>query len=177
MTSTRREFLIESVVGLGAICAGVSPPKTTIHPPKFDHPTYLYPCVTADVPNKNGRIYPRAVLEKAVADFKNGGDMYGQMGMHNGGVVVYLADVSHLVKNLELRDNFQEQSGTQLVAEIRVLCTPQGKVLQKMLDDNLVEFRTAGIGPMVRCNEDGNLVIGSDFKLVSVNAIQAGTGA
>lgn len=173
--TTRREFLIESVVGLGAMCVGVTAPKTIICSPNFDNPTYLYPCVTADVPNRNGRIYSRAVLENVVADFKNGGDMYGQLGMPNG-ASIRLMDMSHLVKNLKLCDNFQEQSGTQLVAEIKVLCTSQGKVLQKMLDDNLVEFRTAGITSSIKCSEDGNFVI-YDFKLVSVIAIQAGTGA
>jgi len=118
----------------------------------------------ADVVNGNKRLYPRAVLEAAVADFNAlpPRSMYGQMGMPDSSVM-QLSMASHIV-------TFLGMAGDYLVAEIEIMATPCGVILKQLMDTNAVAFRTAGIGNG-KVNDDGVLVIGDSFKLISVNAV------
>ena len=119
----------------------------------------------ADVANGNKRLYPRAVLEAAVADFKAlpPRAMYGQMGMPTSSVM-QLSMASHIVTDLKM-------VGDYLVAEIELIATPHGVILKQLMETpDTVAFRTAGVGNG-QVNDDGVLIIGDSFKLISINAV------
>jgi hypothetical protein len=68
-----------------------------------------------------------------------------------------LANASHLVKNITVKDN-------SVVGEVIILKTENGKKLEKMLSN--IDFRIAGIGAV-----DSNNAV-SSYELVSVNAVE-----
>jgi hypothetical protein len=84
--------------------------------------------MTADAPNVNGLTYPREVLEKAVADVQErveNGQMLGEL--NSTGYSAKLGDVSHQVTSLKME-------GDKVVAEVLILDTPAGKILQELVD-------------------------------------------
>ena len=120
----------------------------------------------ADEPNKNNRVYPKEVLEKAVAAFKERKyPMFGTFGMQDfirmpdGDISI--EGVSHSIEDLKIEDNV-------LFADVKILDTPIGKKLKTVGTDDLA-FRIAGIGT-IKTREDGVVVINDDFKLVTINA-------
>jgi len=125
--------------------------------------------LTTDTPNKNNRIYSKEVIQKAIKDFekltKNRSFM-GQLGMTYDAKVNF-SMVSHIVTDLN----------NELLADIEVLSTPCGKKLQEMLkNDGSVDLRTQGIGIPKYNEEDGTTTV-EDYKLIAINAVEAGTGA
>lgn len=120
----------------------------------------------ADVPNKNGRIYPRALLEKIVAEHSST-EVYGMLGMPSGDLIaaIDIEKMSHVISNIRIVDNF-------LVGEIKTLESRPGLILRQLLDVDEVAFRTAGAASF---EEDGKTV--KEFKLISINAISKETAA
>jgi hypothetical protein len=120
------------------------------------------PILVADKPNSNGRIYPRAALESYIAKAKaNGGSLPGVIGMDQD-PLVSLGNVSHMCENLRIQ-------GDTLVADIRVLKTPMGEELKKLLTSPGISFRTAGFGTL---SADGKTI--TDFEPISINAVYDG---
>lgn len=114
----------------------------------------------ADVPNKNNRMYSAGVLQRAVDKLKRP-ELFGAIGMPSD-PTVNLTEVSHTVSDLHLEDGY-------LVGKIRVLETPQGKILKHLLDAPVsLDFRLAGRGKV-----DSNGVV-SEFEIDSVNAVYDG---
>ena len=130
-----------------------------------------------DVPNKNGRIYPRHVIESAILN-RSERSMLGMIGMPeyvhleatdaatdtDSEVVGTLAPldvsrVSHEITELHI-------SGNQLVGKVKVLDTPSGRVLSEMLSD--CDFRIAGFAQL---NESGVI---SNLTIHSINAVADG---
>ncbi len=114
----------------------------------------------ADVPNGNKRIYPRAILEREVARFKKDRTMMGQLKLRSS-KVTYLSDVSHVVTNLKMKNDY-------LVAEIEVLNTPQGRILENSLRETT--FRCSGIGSG-KVDNKGVLTISDSYKLIAIDAV------
>ena len=119
-----------------------------------------------DVPNKNGHIYStetaKSIIEKA-----GNRPLFGRIGMAPGDSIV-LEDVSHQISNLRIKDG-------QLIADIEVLQTPQGKVLESLMvkedgtpRDINVDFRVSGWG-----NIDAEGTI-TDFILREISAVNDG---
>lgn len=112
-------------------------------------------CVTvieAGVPNVNGHIYPAAVLEK-LAEIKQ---VFGTIGPSRP--QVSLDEISHVIDRMWVEDN-------RLMAEIEVLKTVSGSILEDMLEREDVEFFPAGYGRI-----DENDIVQDDYELVSINA-------
>lgn len=125
--------------------------------------------VEADVPNLNRRIYPRAVLEKMIGEIEqkmNPPRVFGSIGMP-AGVEVDLSRVSHTVSDLHLTDD------GKLLGKIMILETPQGKIMEKLLEaEPSRQFRMAGIGKL-EDNPDGTTTV-VDFRLISINLVRDG---
>lgn len=124
----------------------------------------------ADVPNSNRRVYPRLVVEKAYQNYKTCG-LRGQLGMpQNVDFPISVDNISHVVEKLSLKDDY-------LIAEIQVLNTPKGKILNDLFENNpeSIAFRTAGTGN-VKAREDDCFVI-SDFILTGIHAVLASNAA
>ena len=107
-----------------------------------------------DLPNKNGRVYDRSIVD---AICRRGKPIFGCIGMPDdvkGGI--NLTMLSHEVTELRVE-------GNQMVGKVRTLGTPEGKKLEEMLSD--VDFRMAGYGNIA---EDG---VVTNFTLHSINAV------
>lgn len=111
-----------------------------------------------DTPNKNGRIYRKDVMEKAIEETEQ--TLIGTIGMPEGGEIDIMK-ISHKVENLRIEDNF-------LVGDMTILGTPEGFKLSDMVEcHDSYGFRLAGIGTVKR-NEDGVQEVQPDYKIMSV---------
>jgi hypothetical protein len=123
----------------------------------------------ADVPNKNGRVYPRAVLEQMIREVDRKADparVFGTIGMPSDSTLD-LARVSHSVSDLHVTHD------GKLLGKVMILATPQGELLQKVLEaEPSRQFRMAGIGKL-EDNEDGTTTV-TDFRLLSINLVRDG---
>jgi hypothetical protein len=108
----------------------------------------------ADQPTRNGRIYSRQVLERAIEDFNQRAPKFG--GPVTGALIQRLESVSHETLSLEVKDD------DSLWAEIRVLDTPQGKILKSLMNNSIVGFDMKGMGQM-----NDNVV--SDLTIESID--------
>lgn len=118
---------------------------------------------TADVANKNNRIYTTEALTKAIDDFNKRQMRFSWFGMENDG---HLESVSHKIESLELRDG-------EVYGKVQVLKTPNGQILDLMMSklDMMPDFR---ISAHAKVDADGKV---SDLTINAVNAVSRGTGA
>jgi hypothetical protein len=122
----------------------------------------------ADLPNKNGRVYPREVLQKVIKEVegKDPCRLFGTIGMPADDVIDP-AKISHSISNLYLTED------GALMGTVMILETPSGKIAENLLDiDPSRQFRMAGIGKL-EDNEDGTTTV-TDFRLLSVNLVRDG---
>lgn len=124
-----------------------------------------------DKPNKNGRVYPRALANKLVEDFHDRVELSGQVGMPENGKLL-LTNISHVVRELKVVETGEDWG---LEATIETLPhAPAGKVLAQIMEDEKnrkhYTFRTAGTGTLVQ-QPDGTCIVGPDFILDSVNLV------
>jgi hypothetical protein len=125
-----------------------------------------------DQPNKNGRIYSRAALEKVVQDYL-GKESFGTLGGYS---TPFEANFNNNAQNgLDLEaaaftwTNLRLE-GDNLVADIKVLATPYGNILKRFADD--MAIRSIGSGTV---KQDGT--IGDDFKLYGLVAFPKDSAA
>lgn len=122
--------------------------------------------VQADVPNANGRTYPREVLEAAMKQVELSGQnrLFATLGMPEG-ATISLTEICAIVGNLAFdEENF-------LVGDVIPLQTPNGDHLKEMLAAGLkFDYRLAGIGTI-----EENVV--RDFKFMAIGVLPEGTGS
>lgn len=120
------------------------------------------PIMNVDVPNLNGRTYPRGVVEKAIMKYNALPSKLGMLGMESG-ANIDLSKVSHVIEDLSINEK------GEVIAKMRILDTPCGKIVKQLLDTPArCDFRTAGTA-----NIDRNGVV-SDYVLTSVNLVSDG---
>lgn len=121
---------------------------------------FTVPVCELGKPNKNGRVYTDEAFKEHY-----GKPIIGHLGFPDIAFVTAFADASH---RAVLR-----KEGDMVMADVEVINTPCGKVLQSMLDNKTkVDFRQRGVG-RVEVAEDGTQHI-VDFKLYSVDAVEDG---
>jgi hypothetical protein len=159
----RRQFFAEissSALAMGGISLG----GTTQVQASMKPTTWRV--LHADVPNGNGRVYKRPVLENIVTTFykenKESRSLFGTLGMTNDSII-HLSEVSHLIKDLKM-------DGDYMVAEIEVLNTPYGNILKKLISSSAVAFRTAGLSDY-SIDDKGIYYISDNYKLLTINAV------
>ena len=97
--------------------------------------------VRADIPTRNGRIYSREVLEHAINDFNRRAKRTRVFsGPVSNELHTRLADVSHEVEELKLQDD------GSILATVKVLKTPNGKILSEMMSCKIAQFDIRGLG-------------------------------
>jgi hypothetical protein len=95
--------------------------------------------IPLNIRNKNERIYTREELEPHVLSF---GDNYGELD-HPVSSDISLINVSHHISNLKFNNH-------NLVADITILNTNKGKILQSLIDSGIeFVFRPRSIGTIV----------------------------
>jgi len=121
----------------------------------------------AESKNRNGRIYPRPVMEKAVDRYNQEqvvpGRAVGELN-HPEGPTVNLDKVSHKIESL----NWQ---GNDVVGKATILATPMGEVVKGLLDGGVkLGVSTRGMGSLMRTNDA--MVVKDDFLLNAVDIVQ-----
>lgn len=128
----------------------------------------------AEKENRNGRIYPKPVMEKAVDKYVteqvSQKRAVGELN-HPDGPTVNLDKVSHLITDLDWK-------GNDVVGKAQILETPNGQIVKGLLDGGVrLGVSTRGMGSL---EKKGNTnYVGNDFVLSTVDIVQdpSATGA
>ena len=123
--------------------------------------------MSAEQKNRNGRIYPRAVMESAVNKYVTEqvakGRAVGELN-HPEGPTVNLDKVSHKIEKLDW-------SGNDVVGKATILETPMGQIVKGLLDGGVkLGVSTRGMGSLQRTNDA--MVVKDDFLLNAVDIVQ-----
>jgi len=123
--------------------------------------------MSAEQKNRNGRLYPREVMESAVHKYVSEqvqkGRAVGELN-HPEGPTVNLDKVSHKIESLDW-------SGNNVVGKATVLETPMGKIVQGLLEGGVqLGVSTRGMGSLQRTNDA--MVVKNDFLLNAVDIVQ-----
>ena len=121
----------------------------------------------AEKKNRNGRIYPMPIIEKAVSKYDTEqvqkGRAVGELN-HPEGPTVNLDKVSHKINKLEFQ-------GNDIVGEASILETPMGQVVKGLLDGGVTfGVSTRGMGSLSQRN--GAMVVNDDYILNAVDIVQ-----
>lgn len=120
----------------------------------------------ANAVNKNRRMYPFDILESNVSRLKEAVSNRGLLGEldHPTDSIIHFENSSHLVTKLWWQNQI-------LMGEGEVLDTPSGKVLKSLMNAGVrVGISSRGVGNG-STNEDGVLVIGESYKLITFDAV------
>lgn len=121
----------------------------------------------ADQKNRNGRVYPRAIMESAVNKYVteqvSKKRAVGELN-HPEGPTVNLDKVSHLITDLRLE-------GNNVVGKAQILDTPMGKIVKGLLEGGVqLGVSTRGMGSLE--NRNGVAYVKDDFMLATVDIVQ-----
>ena len=121
----------------------------------------------ADKKNRNGRVYPKQIMESAVGKYvKEQVSQKRAVGElnHPDGPTVNLDKVSHLITDLRFE-------GNDVVGKASILDTPMGKIVQGLLDGGVrLGVSTRGMGSLEQRNDA--MYVKEDFMLNAVDIVQ-----
>jgi hypothetical protein len=117
--------------------------------------------------NRNGRIYTKESLEKAVEKYVTEqvktGRAVGELN-HPEGPTVNLDKVSHKITDLHWQ-------GNDVVGKASILKTPMGQIVEGLLEGGVkLGVSSRGMGSLVQKN--GAQYVGDDFMLSTVDIVQ-----
>ena len=127
----------------------------------------------ANVKNRNGRLYPKEVLQKEARRYDQNyikqSRAFGKLG-HPEGPTVNLERVSHLITDLK-------EDGNNFVGRAKIMDTPYGKIVKNLIDEGArLGVSSRGMGslrPMGRnCSQ-----VQDDFYLATAADIVADPSA
>jgi len=121
----------------------------------------------ADQKNRNGRVYPQAIMERAVAKYVQEQVLtkraVGELN-HPEGPSVNLDKVSHLITDLKIE-------GNNVIGRAQILDTPMGKIVKGLLEGGVqLGVSTRGMGSLEQRN--GVTYVKDDFILNTVDIVQ-----
>lgn len=120
----------------------------------------------AEAVNKNKRMYPYDVLNENVDRLQeviSDRRLVGELD-HPTDSIIHFANASHVVTKLWWESNI-------LMGEGEILNTPSGMILKSLIDGGVkVGISSRGVGNG-KVNEDGILVIGESYKLITFDAV------
>ena len=121
----------------------------------------------AETKNRNGRIYPKHIMEKALGKYNNDqvlkGRAVGELN-HPEGPTVNLDRVSHKITELKF-------DGNNVVGKASILDTPMGRVVKGLLDGDVTfGVSTRGMGSLK--NNGNAMVVNDDYILNAVDIVQ-----
>ena len=121
----------------------------------------------AEQKNRNGRIYPKAILENAVSKYDKEQvrtqRAVGELN-HPAGPIINLDKVSHRITELKW-------NGNDVMGKALILDTPNGKIVKGLLDGGVkLGVSTRGMGTLEQKN--GVNMVGKDFVLNTVDIVQ-----
>lgn len=121
----------------------------------------------ADKKNRNGRIYPRPIMESAVNKYVteqvSKGRAVGELN-HPDGPTINLDKVSHRITELHW-------DGNNVMGKALILDTPMGQIVKGLVEGGCqLGVSSRGMGSLQQKN--GVNVVGSDFVLSTVDIVQ-----
>jgi hypothetical protein len=128
-----------------------------------------------EVKNKNGRIYPKEVMQKEVArynkEYVEQNRAYGELG-HPEGPTINLERTSHLITSLK-------EDGNNFIGKAKILSTPMGEIVKSLLQDGAkLGVSSRGMGSLKASKrEGGTQMVQSDFQLATAADIVADPSA
>ena len=126
----------------------------------------------ADIKNRNGRVYPKEILQKEVSrynrEFINKKRAFGELG-HPDGPTVNLERVSHMITKLA-------PDGQNFVGEAKIMNTPYGKIVKGLIDEGAqLGVSSRGMGSLE--TRGGANYVKDDFYLATAADIVADPSA
>jgi len=110
--------------------------------------------------NQNGRVYPRAILEREVRNYQKFIKENRALGEcdHPDSSVVELKKVSHIIREAHME-------GDVCYGTVELLDTPMGKILQSLVESGVtLGISSRGVGSTKR---DGDVqIVQDDFQLI-----------
>lgn len=126
----------------------------------------------AEKKNRNGRVYPKEILQREVARYTSNyiaqNRAFGELG-HPDTPTINLDRVSHMITNLK-------EEGANYVGKAKILDTPYGKIVKSLIDEGAkLGVSSRGLGSL-RQRGDVNMVQ-DDFYLATAADIVADPSA
>ena len=119
----------------------------------------------ANTLNQNGRIYPLSILEREIMNYQKIIQENRALGEcdHPDSSVVELKNVSHIVRAAHM-------DGDSVYGTIEILDTPQGKIIQSLIESGVtLGISSRGVGSTRR---DGDTqVVQDDFQLICFDMV------
>lgn len=119
----------------------------------------------ADKQNKNGRIYPKGIMENALGQYQElikEKRSLGELG-HPPNPQINLNNVSHLITNLRFE-------GSDIIGKAKILDTPMGKIAQNFIEEGVrLGVSSRGLGSLKEKN--GVNEVQNDFHLATVDIV------
>jgi len=117
--------------------------------------------------NRNRRVYPKTVLESAVAkyvtEYVNRGRAVGELN-HPEGPAINLDKVSHRITALKW-------NGNDVVGKALILNTPMGKIVKGLLEGGCqLGVSSRGMGTVA--SKNGQTFVNDDYVLSTVDIVQ-----
>ena len=85
----------------------------------------------SETKNRNGRVYPKAILQKEVKRYNDSfiktKRAFGELG-HPDGPTVNLERVSHMITSLK-------PEGDNFIGEAKIMSTPMGEIVKSLMDE------------------------------------------
>jgi hypothetical protein len=128
----------------------------------------------ADIANKNGRIYPKHVLEKAVdeynKEFISNSRSLGELN-HPDDPTVNPERACILIKELKF-------DGSNVIGRAKVLSTPHGLIVRKLLEDGVqLGVSTRGLGSLKKSPSGEDVYeVDEDYTLQAIDVVHAPSG-
>jgi hypothetical protein len=120
-----------------------------------------------DTGNKNGRIYPKSVMEKEVNRYQeiiSAKRSLGELG-HPPNPSINLDKVSHLITDLKMEE------GGRVIGRAKILETPMGLIAKNLIENDCgVGVSTRGLGSL-KPGKDGLQEVQDDFHLATVDIV------
>jgi hypothetical protein len=123
--------------------------------------------MSSEQKNRNGRIYPKPVMEQAVGKYVDDqvskGRAVGELN-HPEGPTVNLDKVSHKIESLNWK-------GNDVIGKATILDTPMGRIVEGLLDGDVrLGVSTRGMGSLKRGSDA--MIVSDDFILNAVDIVQ-----
>lgn len=130
------------------------------------------PFLQAEVVNRNGRRYPKGIMEKEVLRYKTEqiekGRAYGELG-HPEGPTINLDRVSHMIVGLK-------EEGDNFIGKAKILGTPMGNIVKELMAEGAnLGVSSRGMGSLKEV--DGVNEVQEDFMLATAADIVADPSA
>jgi hypothetical protein len=127
---------------------------------------------SANTPNRNGRVYPGAVMESALgkynSDYVSQKRALGELN-HPQGPSINLDRASHIIENLKLE-------GNNVTGRAKIMSTPMGEIAKSLIDEGVkLGVSTRGLGSLEE-GKDGYKHVKNDFFISAIDIVSDPSG-